>query len=280
VNNLLYAIGGLSSTTGGCDDNLEAYDPSTGQWTELAPYPFPGYGMAAVAINNVIYVFGGANCADNGNSSAAVYAYNPIANSWTSVSSLPSGGLAFMSGATDGTSAYLVGGSNAASGAFSGTIQIYNPSTNSWTVNSAFPATQGAGVVWDSSVASPDLVIFGGECCGGGVQLPDNPYTEYLYFPSSNQIVAESNTNFGVAYSAIDIDDGNILVVNGGNVPTLHCFFTCTGPLGSPTLASPNVARIDFAGAFINGTFYVVGGFLWNGSAYNVGTGALEAYQP
>ena len=287
VNNILYVIGGVSSTpTGSCYNNVDAYDPSTNQWTTKAPLPFAGSAMSAVAINNLIYVFGGENCGA-GTASANVYIYHPATDSWTQASTMmPSGGLTFMGAATDGTNAYLVGGANSGSLTMSSNIQIYNPTTNSWSIGAAFPETWGPGVVWDGTAASSDLVIFGGYCCvGGGLTEPDNPLTVYLYFPSSETIFSEPNTTLAIQVPAIDIDGGNILIMqqhllaSSSAIPTLYCY-ACTGVLGSSTLAIPTVARSDFAGAFINGIFYAVGGYLWNGSSYNMATGALEAFHP
>jgi hypothetical protein len=285
LNGQLYAIGGFSSSANGsCLNSVEAYDPANNTWATKHAFPFHGYGFAAVTINGLIYVFGGADCDDSGNSEATVYSYDPTTNAWTLVTTMPFGAYGVMSVATDGTSAYLVGGSNAASGDFNPNIQIYDTTTATWTTGAAIE-NQGAGVVWKTGAngAAAALVIFGGACCGAGVTLPDNPYTEYLYFPSSNQLISEGPTTLAVAYPALDISGTETLIVQNVSTsafPGVFCFSVCSAPYGPTGLAPPNVARTMFAGAFVNGTFYLVGGYLYSGGVYDAGTGALEAFTP
>jgi hypothetical protein len=52
----LYVIGGRFSGNVGA---MEVYDPSIDRWASLPPLPTPRSGLAAVAIDQRIYVFGG-----------------------------------------------------------------------------------------------------------------------------------------------------------------------------------------------------------------------------
>jgi hypothetical protein len=275
VNNVLYAIGGISQlSTFACYDNVESYDPSTGVWTEETPYPFAGWLLAAVGIGNSIYVFGGSDCTDH--ASSAVWSYNTVTKVWSKVSTLPSGGLAGMGAATDGTSAYLVGGISVSS---SGTtcnsnIQVFNPSTG-WTSTAQLAGIGNVdcsglgqpGAVWNNSADWLDII---------------DGSTAYTYQFSSGTFLS---SNLSEAVGAVASNGSAVLgltpPLQAGTPPILYCVLGCQAPFNYQVLAPLNVnpAQEYPAAAFINGTYYVVGGFEFSSPGVP-GTGAFEAYQP
>jgi len=283
VNNVLYVIGGISQLSNfACYDNVESYDPSTGAWTEETPYPFAGWLMAAVGIGNSIYVFGGSDCTDH--ASSAVWSYNTATKVWNQVSTpLPSGGLAGMGAATDGTSAYLVGGISVSS---SGTtcnsnIQVFNPSTG-WTSTAQLA---GIGNVDCSGLGQPGVAWLGPIINGGpgSLEIIDGT-AEYTYLPGSPLVGKGTPVSAGGASIA---SNGSIVLglaqQSAGTYPLiLYCLAGqgCgAAPFDYLNLAPLNVnpGQALPSAAFVNGSYYVVGGFE---AGSNNATGALEVYQP
>jgi N-acetylneuraminic acid mutarotase len=58
LNGKLYAFGGEFS--GGVHPEVWSYDPKTDMWSPAAPMPTPRHGLGAVALNNAIWLVGGA----------------------------------------------------------------------------------------------------------------------------------------------------------------------------------------------------------------------------
>jgi N-acetylneuraminic acid mutarotase len=82
----LYAVGGRSGDIGGITNALEEYDPATGLWTERAPMPTARGGIAGVAVEGQLYVFGGeGNRARPDGVFPQVEAYDPATDTWRSL---------------------------------------------------------------------------------------------------------------------------------------------------------------------------------------------------
>ena len=93
----IYAIGSVVSN-GNYSSEVEAYNPSTNQWTSVAPLPTDRGSLAATTgKDGTIYAIGGV--VNNGNYSSEVEAYNPSTNQWTSVAPLPTA-RAFLAATT------------------------------------------------------------------------------------------------------------------------------------------------------------------------------------
>jgi hypothetical protein len=280
LNNLIYVIAGevnpSDNTQTLCFNTLSVYDPSSDSWSSAAPFPLYGYGMRAVTINGVIYVFGGNDCNKNGAATSAVYAYDASGNSWTQVSSMPNGPLTNTGVATDGTYAYVVGGYNPSAQSFSSpSIQIYDPSSNSWHLSTvALPDLAGVAAFFvpSSSGGSGSIEIAPGYTLGGGTS------STYLYFPDSDQAVSDS-----LPFTA---DGGATGVALGSGASNMYVFLQTSPsqPLSFynwaevTQLANPNVNRLDATAVAVNGSIYLVGGVLPTG--VGPGTGDLESYQP
>jgi N-acetylneuraminic acid mutarotase len=107
VDGIIYAIGGVSgSVTDGnlrFLDTVEAYDPTTDRWTPKTRLPMAAAGMAANAVNGVIYLF----------KDKDTFAYDPKTDRWSRRAKIPSGSLVSFfatSSVVDGI-IYLFGGS-------------------------------------------------------------------------------------------------------------------------------------------------------------------------
>jgi len=123
----IYAIGGIQT------DEVDAYNPVTQTWTQVASLPsVRSYAAVTTGADGAIYFIGGAN---NGTFFDEVDAYNPQTNTWAVLPPMPGPryGLAAATG-QDGT-IYAIGG---ASGIYpypdTTEVDAYNPVTRTWTV--------------------------------------------------------------------------------------------------------------------------------------------------
>src|SRR5580698_5164799 len=89
VNNILYVIGGRSSTNVSLNV-VEAYDPSTNAWSTMAPMPIVNDNVYATVENNIIYMVGGYSQA-NQTRRTNVLSYNPATDTWTTLAPLKVG---------------------------------------------------------------------------------------------------------------------------------------------------------------------------------------------
>jgi hypothetical protein len=86
VNNILYVIGGRSSTNVSLNV-VEAYDPSTNTWSTMAPMPIVNDNVYATVENNIIYMVGGYSQA-NQTRRTNVLSDNPSTGTWTTLAPL------------------------------------------------------------------------------------------------------------------------------------------------------------------------------------------------
>lgn len=87
----LHIVGGRISAGGGIH-NLsvhEVYDPTADEWSVRAPMPQAQGGLAATAINNRLYAFGGEFFGARSGVYKEAWVYDPITDSWQAVASMP-----------------------------------------------------------------------------------------------------------------------------------------------------------------------------------------------
>jgi N-acetylneuraminic acid mutarotase len=100
VSGVLYAIGGQPPNSNSCDncvtDDVEAYDPTTDQWTQKTPIPTGRAEMGIGTFNNMVYVFGGEAVSYLGPNNVPfafslndVEAYDPTTDSWSEKAPMP-----------------------------------------------------------------------------------------------------------------------------------------------------------------------------------------------
>ena len=155
----IYVMGGLLANSTTAIKTLEAYDPGSNSWTQLADMPITGrYDFDAVAgPDGKIYVFGGA---DGTHSFVDGAVYNPSTNTWGSMADAPNNifnNLAVLG--ADGK-IYAIEPSQADGGPV-GYVLIYDIASDSWATAGSVPAdllSHSAGAV------GPDgkLYIVGG----------------------------------------------------------------------------------------------------------------------
>jgi N-acetylneuraminic acid mutarotase len=127
----IYAVGGFYTS------EVDAYNPATQTWRQVASLPSSRYGGATTTgTDGTIYSLGGVDTNTHAYSSE-VDAYNPTTNSWTVLPPMPSAryGVGVTMG-KDGT-IYVIGGSPGpayAGGIGTDEVDAYNPMTRTWTV--------------------------------------------------------------------------------------------------------------------------------------------------
>lgn len=147
----IHALGG--STFVGSVATHTMYDPGTGMWTQLAPFPGNGRNhLAAVVLGQEICVVGGRPGEDGGNSDALA-CWDPDTNDWQ--------GRAPMPTARSGHGAAVIGGRLVALGGEVSAsdpggvfphVEVYDPRADAWVRLEDMPVPRhGLGVVAISS---------------------------------------------------------------------------------------------------------------------------------
>ncbi len=124
IGGKFYLAGGLFATTdpiGNIGQNVEAYDPATGQWVARARAPSVRYQTAGAVVNGELYVVGGGTGTDF---VPLLDVYNPKTDSWRSLTSMPTP-RGFLAAASLGGKVYAVGGRDL--GGYLGTNESYTP---------------------------------------------------------------------------------------------------------------------------------------------------------
>jgi N-acetylneuraminic acid mutarotase len=155
-------------------DNAWEYDPAADTWRALAPLPTKRGSPVAVAVNDKIYVIGGAvpgpgqsavHPARPHTSVGTVEEYDPKTNTWRSRASMPTPRNHAVGGAINGKvyvasgrvgAAFISGGSSNV-----GVIEAYDPASDSWSQGLARMAqarSAAAGAAYNGR-----LYITGGE---------------------------------------------------------------------------------------------------------------------
>jgi len=138
----LYVIGGFDKEKG-ITDKVEIFSPETG-WSFGPSLPVPLHHVAAVVINDTIYVVGGYT--DDWKSMKTVYALDLKTNQWVEKAPMPTARGALEVGVIDGK-IYAIGGK---ADKVLGTLEMYDPITNTWETLAPMPTSRdhlSAGVV-------------------------------------------------------------------------------------------------------------------------------------
>ena len=142
VNGIVYAIGGADTAASSTNPHLstvEAYAPATNTWSTKAALPTARSGLAATAVNGIIYAIGGDNAiaasasANVFNPLTTVEAYDPIGNTWTTKAPMPTARERFAIAAVNGV-IYVFGGlvPDASFVKSTTSVEAYDIGTNSW----------------------------------------------------------------------------------------------------------------------------------------------------
>jgi hypothetical protein len=147
VGDLLYVFGGQSDVELA---SVEVMNPREGIWRPASPMPTARHGMAAVTVDEKVYVIGGF---DGGRPLRTMEIYDPATDTWETGPGMPTArtGLAAV---VWNDEIYAIGGS------YLGVVEVYNPVTETWRTASPMPTPRyahGAAVIDDK------IYVVGGE---------------------------------------------------------------------------------------------------------------------
>ncbi len=177
----IYVFGGVASSDvpdpmsldykPGAFAHAFAYDPASDTWAPRQPMPIGLSNLAAHAIGERIYVFGGYSGTDGFN--PAVLAYNPATDTWSQRSSRPAYNYIFMSASVGGR-VFVIGGQGTIDNGpwlsgkpwiYENRVDIYDPETNRWSAGAPAPARIAGGA---ACAAGDRIYVFGEFLEGGG----------------------------------------------------------------------------------------------------------------
>mgnify|MGYP001058957519 CR=1 FL=1 len=149
----IYAIGGVSSD--GVTDKVEIYEPEVDAWVSGASKPTPVGFVAAVAVDDKIYVPGGFDAGRVPQNVLEIY--DPAANAWVQGAPMPKALGAYGLAALDGA-VYLFGG-RAGPEQYVTSVYRYEPAADSWEELS--PMAQARGFLGAAPLGDKIYVVGG-----------------------------------------------------------------------------------------------------------------------
>src|SRR5262249_45467434 len=137
MDGLVYVAAGSASQMR--TNALWSFDPGTGDWTRLAPYPGTALDHTAlVPLGGFLYLVGGVTAWPQP-SVTTVQRYAPASNTWTAVATLPTARAATGAAALNGR-LYVAGGLTAAQSVADFTV--YDPASDGWTTLPSMPTAR------------------------------------------------------------------------------------------------------------------------------------------
>ena len=260
VGGKVYMVGGGTYSCG-VNAMLQAYDPATNVWVNLANMPTARYELGATELNGQLYaIAGNPGCGSAAQAIRAVEAYYPASNTWSNKTLLPAGSWG-AGVATANGKIYVIGG-------FTNLVYCYDPAGNSWSVKTPLPAPYtfnfGATVV-----ANGIIYVIGGSPHLSSV---------YAYNPVTDSWTVKASMPTGRDSCAGAAVNGIIYVAGGfngtSNLATVEAYTPATDSWSAVTPLPYRVATASAAA--VNDTLYVMGGF--NDS--NATVGSVAAFTP
>jgi len=193
LNGTLYLTGG-SILNGSSMDRVFKYDADKDEWIEVAPMNEAHSLHGMVALNNKLYVFGGADEWRDGSDTAEVY--DPASETWSYINDMPEY-IMGMGATTDGRFIYLIGGSMWGNWIWSDSERIvmrYDPQYNQWeeyydgSLFTTIRAKTGAPAVF---VSSKGIYSLQGYDADTGLSLAE---IEFINTLVANPIIALGET--------------------------------------------------------------------------------------
>ncbi|MGD9146853.1 MAG: kelch repeat-containing protein [Anaerolineae bacterium] len=256
---LVYVIGGVSSD--GATGRVEVYDPTTDAWTTARSKPTPVGFIAAVEVDDKIYVPGGIDAGRQPQDILEIY--DPVGDTWERGAPLPRPLGAYGLAAFDGQ-IYLFGGRG--EGGYVASVYRYDPQADAW--EELPPMDQPRGFLSAAAMGDRLYVV------GGYDDVNEFDLCE-AYDPSTGTWTSRSPMDLPRGGLAVITVREQLYAIGGG----------MEGYLAFNERYDPRIdewSRIEtpvpeqwrgLGAAFVNPNLYAIGG--WNGDLLSVN----EAYQ-
>lgn len=201
----LYVFGGYRSTAGfpfNPTNRVFEYDPASDAWRDRAPLPSARGYAAAVALDGVIHLMGGAANIDLD----AHLVYDPAQDAWSQAPALPTPRSGLTAQAIDGV-IYVAGGYRLAGGVVSqNVLEAYDATTQTWKRLANLPDTRhGLG----SAALDGKFYAFGGQSSNG-------TSLALVYDPEQNRWAQLAEMPTGLIMAGVAAGQGAIHVLGGG----------------------------------------------------------------
>ena len=240
---------------------LEAYDPATDIWIELARLPEGRHHLMAASLRGRLYLFGG-GAGLSFDSTDRAWVYDPAADSWTDLPPMPEPRFAGAAVALN-NAIYILGGTGG-----SGATLVFHVDENRWSQLSApeAPREHTAGVAFMDEIWS----IAGRWQSVGELARVD------ILNPRSGEWRSASPLSVPRGGFAAAVVEG-LIVVAGGEVLTTDRHAVEAVEIFDPTVgawaAGPDLpyAVHGLGAAAWQGSFYLMGGSDRAGGIENVG---------
>lgn len=257
----LYAVAG--NGPGFCTAFHEAYDATTGRWTELARTPRPRCHGVAIAFNGRIWHLGGTNTAGSARY-PEVDVYDPATDQWSTPTLLPGWRQDFSAAVLNGK-LYVVGGFMAGVESCTGTGASYDPVTSHWSAIASMPR----GRCFAGAAAAEGRIYVVGGLDQSGAPLA----SVESYDPATDSWRSEPAMSVPRTSPGVVALDGLVYAIGGNQDNTIHSSVEVL------SAAKPNAPPLANAGP--DQTLQCVGGSataLLDGSASTDADGAISAY--
>ncbi|HTK05469.1 MAG TPA: kelch repeat-containing protein [Candidatus Eisenbacteria bacterium] len=251
IGQKIYVIGGIDGFAR-TSSVVEVFDAKENAWTKLKPLPKGVHHSSAIAVGGKIYVFGGLTGL-GGTPVDSLYIYDPDKDQWSRGKDLPDavGGSALVN--EDGR-VHMLGGRSIGSDVDS--HYIYNIADNGW---DSGPELISGREQFGAALFGRKLYVFGGS--QGGV-LYNTDAVEVLdldrgiWDPAATMPLKRSDM-------AVISQDGKVFVF-GGEGPTttfdqVDVYDQKSDHWTTIKEKMPS-ARHGLAGAYVNGSFFLIGG--------------------
>ncbi len=185
-------------------------------WSIKAAMPTGRYGLAAVAVDGVVYAIGGTSSATT--YETANEAYDPATDAWTAKTAMPTGRNNLIAAAVDGV-VYAIGGWSSAT-SYETANEAYDPATDAWTPKAAMPT----GRIY-LAAAAVDGVVY---AIGGWSSATNSETANEAYDPATDSWAAKAALPTGRSRLAVAAVDGVVYAIGGwsGSIETANEAYT------------------------------------------------------
>ncbi|MEE8272767.1 MAG: kelch repeat-containing protein, partial [Alphaproteobacteria bacterium] len=261
--------------TGGIDEPLFA-------WKNGAAAPLPRYEAQGLAVNGLLYVFGGffSNAIT---ATSQAHVYDPAADLWSPLSDMPEP-LTHAGQAADGPTVYLAGGFVGDNpGGSTDHVWVYDTATDFWMPGPSLPADRGGGGLvrlgrelhyfsGATRTAGVDVLTDFGDHWVLGLGPSDSPFDDDFAWTAAASLPNPRNHMGAAAVGGLAYAIGGQAGTNefSGNQASTHAYDPASDTWTQVADLPKPLGHITASGFVMNGRIVVTGGVINNGITADV----------